>query len=67
MLTKVFKEWVSLGPLRRGCQDKIGHARDLLGKTPVKNKGERDKRQGDPSDYDKVLTSMKGEKEGRIG
>lgn len=33
--------WVSLGGLRRRCQDGIRRARDLLGQMFVKNKGRR--------------------------
>lgn len=55
-----------MGPLRSRCQDKIGHARDLLEETPVKNKG-RGTEGRDTLQTMKVLTFMKGEKEGRFG
>ena len=39
MLTAVFKEQVSLGPLRSRYQNQRGCARDLLEKTSVRNRG----------------------------
>lgn len=67
-LTAVLRGWVSLGLLRSRCQNKSGCEGDLRGETSVRNRGEKARgRQGNNSDYDQDLPSVKGGKEGGIG
>lgn len=55
--------WID--PLSR-CQDEVGGTRDLLGETPVKEKGiESRSRWREPSDHNAGLILMKGEKKER--
>lgn len=58
---------VSLGPLKSRRQYGIKHVMTLLREMPLENNRESQGRLGEPSDHNRSLTPVVGEREERLG